>query len=82
MELTSLTEAPPETQKDKFIRSLCQLPEDLLKAAYQIELVEKRVLCQYDKWLEDKYRNFRVDGKPDALGDVFTDFRIFSHVRW
>ena len=65
-------------QKDKYIHSLRQLPDDLLEAAYQIELVERRVLCQHDKWLEDKYKDSKVDGKPDALGDVFTDYRLGS----
>ena len=64
------------TLKDKHIRNLRQLPDDLLEAAYQIELVEKRVLCQHDKWLEDKYKEFKVSGKPGALGDIFTDYRI------
>lgn len=64
------------TQKDKFIRNLRQLPDDLLEAAYSVELIGKRVLCQYDKWLRDKYKEFKVSGKPDALGDIFTDYRI------
>lgn len=63
-------------QKDKHIRNLRQLPDDLLEAAYSVELIEKRVLCQHDKWLEDKYKEFKVSGKLDALGDIFTDYRI------
>lgn len=65
-------------QKDEYIRNLRQLPDDLLEAAYQIELVEKRVLCQHDKWLRDKYKEFRVSDKPGALGDVFTYYKIGS----
>ena len=63
------------TLKDKHIRNLRQLPDDLLEAAYAIDLVEKRVLCQHNTWLEDKYKEFKTNDKPDALG-IFTDFRI------
>lgn len=70
-----ISEALP-TQKDKHIRALRQLPDDLLEAACFVELIGKRVTCQHNTWFEDKYKEFKVSGKPGALGNVYVDYRI------
>lgn len=71
-----LISAAPQTIKDKLIRDLRQLPIDLLKNADYIELICKKLIHQHDPYLEHKYKEYKVQGKPDALGDVFTYFKI------
>ena len=60
-----LVSGAPQTIKDKLIRDLRQLPEDLLKGIYKLELIEKRALMQKDQWLADKYSN---DNNSDGFG--------------
>jgi len=62
----------PETLKEKYIMQLRRLPDDILKIAYQVELINKRVLCQHDDYISDQYRSFR------DLSDDDTDFIVFK----
>jgi len=62
-----ISEAPNETKKQKLIRKLQQLPEDILesKGLYSLELVTLRCQLDYDRWLADKYREYRVLGSDE-----------------
>jgi len=63
--------------KEKYIMQIRRLPEQILKLSYHIELVDKKVLCQHDAFVEDKYREFRiVNDKPDDLDDILKKFQI------
>ena len=62
--------------KQEAIDRINELPDNVLEKAYNVELIKKRVVCQHDRYLEDKYRDFKIISKPVALGDIFTYFRI------
>jgi len=51
-----------ETRKQKLIRKIQQLPEDILesKGLYDIELTKLRCQMEYDDWLADQYKRYRV----------------------
>lgn len=60
-----ISEAPmikDETRKQKLIKKIQQLPEDILesKELYCIELINLTCQIQYDSWLVNQYRHYRV----------------------
>lgn len=45
--------------KDRLIRKIRQLPDDILMKAYHVELIDCKVLLQHDQWLADRLRTDR-----------------------
>ena len=51
-----------ETKKQKLIRKIQQLPEDILESIglYSLDIVTLKGQLAYDDWLVDQYREYRV----------------------
>ena len=51
-----------ETKKQKLIRKIQQLPEDILESVglYSLDVVTLKGQMEYDDWLAKKYRSSRV----------------------
>lgn len=52
----------PETRRQKLIKKIQQLPEDILESEglYSIELIDLKCQMQYDSWLASEYKHCRV----------------------
>lgn len=51
-----------ETKKQKLIRKIQQLPENILESVglYSLDVVTLKCQMEYDDWLVDQYREYRV----------------------
>ena len=52
-----LISQPPDTIKQKMIRQIRQLPDELLEKLYFLDIINLKGKLQYDPWLADKYGN-------------------------
>jgi hypothetical protein len=48
-----------ETTKNKLIKKLRQIPDDILQELYFLDIVGLKGKLQYNLWLADRYRKYR-----------------------
>jgi hypothetical protein len=48
-----------ETTKNKLIKKLCQIPDDILQELYFLDIIELKGKLQYNLWLADRYKKYR-----------------------
>lgn len=48
-----------QTQKDKLIRQLRQLPDELLEEFYSLDIISLKGRMQYNSFLANRYRKYR-----------------------
>lgn len=60
------------TLKEKCIKRIQQLPEDILKQLYFLELIDPKGLMQYNKFLADRYRKHKIL----SSGEDWIEFKI------
>lgn len=66
----------PETKKDKIIRNIRQLPDDLIDEFYTLDLISFKGSLEWNQWLADKYKAFGAYNKDKD----FLRFEIGSWV--
>lgn len=75
-----VSEAPP-TLKDKLIKNLRQIPEDILEKLYHLDIVENKGQMEYNRWLADRYRKYRdLSDNKDWLAFEIGGFRILMEI--
>ena len=45
--------------KDKIIKSIRQLPDEILEKLYSLDVINHKGKMQYDLWLANRYREYR-----------------------